>query len=85
MDRRIEMYLETEHVDVELPRGLGARHTSAAAITAKTDSLAVTVSESTGDVRAFSEGKILIEIEKPHPIGKETAEAYLDNASAINS
>ena len=53
---------------IELSRGLGARHHAAAAITAETDSIAVTVSESTGTVTIFRGGKIVTEIEKPrHP------------------
>ena len=48
----------------ELPQGLGARHHAAAAITAVTDSLAVTVSESTGTVSIFRNGSIVTEIEK---------------------
>lgn len=48
----------------ELPQGLGARHHAAAAITAVTDSLAVTVSESTGTVSIFRNGNIVTEIEK---------------------
>jgi len=50
----------------ELPRGLGARHHAAAAITAVSDSIAVTVSESTGTVTAFRQGSVLVQIEKPH-------------------
>jgi DNA integrity scanning protein DisA with diadenylate cyclase activity len=48
----------------ELPQGLGARHRSAAGITALTDSIAVVISESTGDVRIFTRGKLYMEIEK---------------------
>ncbi|RLB79034.1 MAG: hypothetical protein DRH24_13545 [Deltaproteobacteria bacterium] len=48
----------------ELPQGLGARHRSAAGITALTNSIAVVISESTGDVRIFSRGKLFMEIEK---------------------
>jgi DNA integrity scanning protein DisA with diadenylate cyclase activity len=51
--------------DFELPRGLGARHYAAAAITAATDSVAVTVSESTGSVTIFRRGRIITEIQKP--------------------
>lgn len=51
--------------EFELPRGLGARHHAAAAITAITDSIAVTVSESTGTVTIFRRGHILTEIQKP--------------------
>lgn len=53
-----------EQPDYELPRGLGARHHAAAAITAVTDSLAVTVSESTGTVTIFRGGRILTELER---------------------
>jgi DNA integrity scanning protein DisA with diadenylate cyclase activity len=57
---------------VEIPRGLGARHRSAAAITALTDAVAITVSESTGNVTIFRGGRVIMEIEKPRPIGPET-------------
>jgi len=51
--------------EFELPRGLGARHHAAAAITAVTDAIAVTVSESTGSVTIFKAGRIVTEIQKP--------------------
>lgn len=47
-----------------LPRGLGARHHAAAAITAVTDSIAITISESTGTVTVFRNGQIVTELEK---------------------
>jgi len=49
----------------DLPRGLGARHHAAAAITAVTNTIAVTVSESTGTVTVFRNGQILTELEPP--------------------
>ncbi len=62
---------------VELPQGLGARHASAAAISASTKSIAITVSESTGAVRLWRLGKMVIEIEKapraPVPPGNHAA------------
>lgn len=59
-------YLRTgPQEDIELPRGLGSRHHAAAAITAVTDAVAVTVSESTGTVTIFRQGKSITEIEKP--------------------
>lgn len=58
-------FLKTASQDgYELPQGLGARHHAAAAITAVTESLAVTVSESTGTVSIFRNGNIVTEIEK---------------------
>jgi DNA integrity scanning protein DisA with diadenylate cyclase activity len=59
-------YLKTaSQQEYELPRGLGTRHHAAAAITAVTDALAVTVSESTGTVTIFRGGRPITEIEKP--------------------
>lgn len=51
--------------DENLPRGLGARHAAAAGITAVTSATAVVISEGTGTVRIFRNGKIFLEIEKP--------------------
>jgi len=48
----------------ELPRGLGARHHAAAGITAVTRAIAITVSESTGNVMVFRGGKAILEVEK---------------------
>ncbi len=61
-------YLKTSLHDEEsntLPRGLGARHYAAAGITAVSNCIAVTVSESTGTVTVFRNGHIVTEIEKP--------------------
>ena len=44
----------------KLPQGLGARHRSAAGITALTNAIAVVISESTGDVLIFSRGKLYL-------------------------
>jgi len=54
-----------------LPSGLGARHQSAAAVTAATQAVALAVSESTGNVTIFEKGKILFEIERPRPLGHQ--------------
>lgn len=58
-------YLGAAHEEDNIPRGLGSRHIAAAGITALTNALAIVISESTGDVRIFKNGKILMEIEKP--------------------
>lgn len=47
----------------ELPAGLGARHASAAGITASTSAAAVTVSASTGNVALFRKGRMITEVE----------------------
>jgi len=57
-------HIKASTVDEDLPQGLGTRHRAAAGITALTDALAIVISESTGDVRIFSGGKIFMEIEK---------------------
>lgn len=58
-------YLGAASDEATLPRGLGSRHIAAAGITALTKAIAIVISESTGDVRIFKNGKILMEIEKP--------------------
>ncbi len=58
-------YLGAAHDEDEVPRGLGSRHIAAAGITALTNAVAIVISESTGDLRIFKNGKILMEIEKP--------------------
>jgi len=58
-----------------LPSGLGARHYAAAAVTMRTDATAVVVSATDGNVRAFSNGTMVLQIDPdvPHgPIAKET-------------
>lgn len=58
-------YLGAAYDEDNIPRGLGSRHIAAAGITALTNAVAIVISESTGDVRIFKNGKILMEIEKP--------------------
>ena len=60
-------YLNVGYHGEALPQGLGTRHAAAAAITQVTDSIALTISESTGKVTVFRGGKILTEIEKAQP------------------
>ncbi len=62
-----------------LPQGLGARHAAAAAITAATKSIAMTVSESTGDIRIWRRGRMITEIEKaPRDPARPSASAATD-------
>lgn len=55
-------YLLTMSRDVKLPMGLGARHSAAASMTAESKAIAVTVSQTTGTVRVFREGEIVLEL-----------------------
>jgi diadenylate cyclase len=57
-------HIKASTADKDLPQGLGARHRAAAGITALSHALAIVISESTGDIRIFSGGKIFMEIEK---------------------
>lgn len=57
-------YLGAAVDESELPRGLGSRHIAAAGITALTKAIAFVISESSGDVRIFKDGKIVMHIEK---------------------
>ncbi len=57
-------YLRPAVAGEDLPQGLGARHAVAAAITASTKSIALTVSQSTGTVRIWRGGKLITEIER---------------------
>ncbi len=55
-------YLLTMSRDVKLPMGLGARHSAAASISAESKGIAITVSQTTGTVRVFKEGEIVLEL-----------------------
>ena len=48
--------------DAKVPMGLGARHTAAAAVTLETNAVAITVSQTTGAVRVFKGGEIVLEL-----------------------
>ncbi len=53
-------YITSDVKGLALPKGLGARHVAAAAVTKNTKAIAVAVSESTGTVRAFRRGEIVL-------------------------
>ncbi|HTN52823.1 MAG TPA: diadenylate cyclase [Anaeromyxobacter sp.] len=55
-------YLLTMSREVKLPMGLGARHSAAASISAESKAVAITVSQTTGTVRVFREGEIVLEL-----------------------
>lgn len=56
-------YLEPAAEGVDIPKGLGARHMAAGAITRDTNAVAVVLSESDGMVRAFKGGSIVCELD----------------------
>jgi diadenylate cyclase len=57
-------YLTPKSTPSNLPSGLGARHQTAAAITAHTLAMAITVSQSTGTVTVFRNGSVVFSLER---------------------
>lgn len=57
-------YLGASTEETDVLRGLGSRHLAAAGITALTKAVAIVISESTGDIRIFKDGKTVMEIER---------------------
>jgi len=49
----------------DFPPGLGSRHIAAAGITSITKAVAIVISESSGNVTVFKNGKLFVTIEKP--------------------
>lgn len=49
----------------DFPSGLGSRHIAAAGITNVTKAVAIVISQSTGDVTVFKNGRLFVTIEKP--------------------
>ena len=60
---RSRQMLEVSHEDLTMNKGLGSRHWAAAAISRRTKALAVVVSQSTGTVRLYQNGSLVIRIE----------------------
>lgn len=56
-------YVDSPAATITLSKGLGARHWAAAAISRATRAVAVTVSQSTGTVRIFQNGEVMLRIE----------------------
>lgn len=57
------MYLDAPAEGITLSKGLGTRHWSGAAITKKTQAIAVIVSQSSGACRIFQSGELVLHIE----------------------
>lgn len=55
-------YLQADVDTAVLPLGLGARHAAAAAMTQSTKAITVSVSQSTGTMRVFREGEVVLEL-----------------------
>ncbi|MEM9643526.1 MAG: DNA integrity scanning protein DisA nucleotide-binding domain protein [Planctomycetota bacterium] len=59
---RSRQMLEVSHEDLKMTKGLGSRHWAAAAITRKTKAISVVVSQSTGTVRLYQNGLLILQI-----------------------
>jgi DNA integrity scanning protein DisA with diadenylate cyclase activity len=57
------MYIDAPAEGITLSKGLGTRHWAAAAISRKTNAIAVAVSQSSGTVRIFQNGEVVLRIE----------------------
>jgi DNA integrity scanning protein DisA with diadenylate cyclase activity len=57
-------HLDATGEKIEMPKGLGSRHLAAAGITNVTQAIALVISESTGGIRIFNNGKLFMEIER---------------------
>ncbi|MFN4260244.1 MAG: DNA integrity scanning protein DisA nucleotide-binding domain protein [Gemmataceae bacterium] len=57
------MYIDVPAEGITLSKGLGTRHWTAAAISRKTRAIAVAVSQSSGTVRLFQNGEVVLHIE----------------------
>lgn len=55
--------IDTSPVELTMTKGLGSRHFSGAAISKNTDAVAVVVSQSSGTVRIFQNGEVVLRIE----------------------
>ncbi|QDU80288.1 DNA integrity scanning protein DisA [Polystyrenella longa] len=55
--------LDAPKVNLSLSKGLGSRHWAAAAISKVTSAIAIAVSESSGTVRLFQDGRVVLRIE----------------------
>jgi DNA integrity scanning protein DisA with diadenylate cyclase activity len=55
--------LEVNHEELQLSKGLGARHWAGAAISRRTKAIAIVVSESNGTVRIYQAGELVMRIE----------------------
>jgi DNA integrity scanning protein DisA with diadenylate cyclase activity len=62
VDRSCQL-VDAQHANVTLSAGLGARHFAAASISKVTNAIAVAVSESTGTVRLFQNGEVVLRVE----------------------
>ena len=71
--------IDTSPVEITMTKGLGSRHFAGAAISKNTKAIAVVVSQSTGTVRIFQNGEVVLRIE---PMQRAMKWKELDSDSA---
>ncbi len=60
---RSRQIIEVMHENLQLSKGLGSRHWAAAGITQRTKAIAIVVSQSSGTVRVFQNGGLVLRLE----------------------
>jgi DNA integrity scanning protein DisA with diadenylate cyclase activity len=78
------MRIEAPNRGIRVDMGLGTRHAAAAAISLHTKAIAVTVSQSTGSVRLYQGGEVVLHIEpydRPLSFGPVLLDAETNGAS----
>ena len=68
------VFLAAGESDLQIPAGLGTRHAAAAAVTARTRATAIVVSATDGNVRIFSNGKLVMKLDPDVPYGPIASE-----------
>jgi DNA integrity scanning protein DisA with diadenylate cyclase activity/mannitol/fructose-specific phosphotransferase system IIA component (Ntr-type) len=71
-------YLRPQAEIESLPSGFGSRHAAAAGISACTDAMAITISESTGMVTLFKNGSIILTLAKSVHYDKKSIQKILE-------
>lgn len=72
-------HLDAPAENLTLSKGLGSRHWSAAAMSKRAKAIAIAVSESTGTVRIFQDGYVVLRIE---PLDRGMKWSHLESPSA---
>lgn len=80
------MYIDALAEGITLSKGLGSRHWAGAAISKQTSAVAVVVSQSSGTVRIFQHGRVVLHIEPmARPLIWRRFELEADDASDITN
>lgn len=74
-------FLTSPHVEIDLPAGLGTRHAAAAAVTKRTTATAVVVSATDGRVRAFSRGRLVLQMDPDISLASITMAENVDRSN----